>query len=218
VHAVTPRRRHALGWLAFAAVALVSVSIGLQVGALERKPNLAGAVLQLLGAYGVLALVVERTLEVFIGAWRGRVTGQLFVAVESARRRLEAAPNSYGRQQAVEENERSLADYRAQTQRIALRAGVLLGVLIAATGIRTLDLLVATPSAGAPLILFTMLDLLVTAGMIGGGSDAVHKLMSAVTGFLDVTRSAQSRLAVSDAAALRAPTDIPPVTPGPLQP
>lgn len=204
-----------LGWLAVAAVALISVVIGLQVGALERKPDVAGAVLQLLAAYGVLALVVERTLEVFIGAWRGRVTGQLFVAVESARRRLEAAPQSYSRQQAVEENERSLTDYRVQTQRIALRAGVVLGLLISAIGVRTLDLVVAMPSAGVPLVLFTILDLLVTAGMIGGGSDAVHKLMTAVTGFLDATRSAQSKLTAGDAAALRAPTDVPALTPGP---
>ena len=62
---------------------------------MSANPNVAGAVLQLLGTYGVLALVVERTLEVFIGAWRGRVTGQLFVAVESAQRRLEAAPRRY---------------------------------------------------------------------------------------------------------------------------
>lgn len=205
--------------IAFLAVIVASVLIGLHVGALERKPNSASAALQLLGTYGVIALVVERTLEVFISAWRGQVTTQLFVAVESARRRLEAAPTSFSRQQAVEEHERSLTDYRVHTQRIALRAGVTLGLLISAIGLRTLDIFVAVPPAGAPHVLFTILDMVVTAGMIGGGSEAVHKLMKAVTGFLDATRSAQAKLTTGDLGALRTPiTDIPSVTPGPPKP
>lgn len=208
-----------VGWLAFAALILGTVAIGLQVGALERKPDVASVALKLLGTYGVIALVVERTLEVFISAWRGKVTSQLFVAVESARRRLEAAPHVFSRQQAVEEHERSLTDYRVQTQRIALRAGVVLGLLISAIGVRTLDIFVAMPPSGSlPHFLFTVIDLTVTAGMIGGGSDAVHKLMKAVTGFLDATRSAQAKLTTGDPGALRTPTDIPSVTPGPPQP
>lgn len=197
--------------------AVVAIMIGFNVGILERKPVDLGAVLRLLGTYGVLALVVERTLEVFISAWRGQVTGQLFSAVESARRRLEAAPHSFGLQQAAAETDRALVDYRGTTQRIALRAGVVLGLLIAATGIRTLDLFVAVPTDVAPLLLYTLLDLVVTAGMIGGGSDAVHKLMSAVTGFLDATRSAALRSAARDGTAQLSPNspEVPPLTPGP---
>lgn len=134
-----------VGRIAFLAVVLGSVLIGLRVEALELKPSVAKAALQLLGTYGVLALVVERTLEVFISAWRGQVTTKLFVAVESARRRLEAAPHSFSRQQTVEENERALTEYRFQTQRVALRAGVILGLLISAAGLRTRDLFVTTP-------------------------------------------------------------------------
>lgn len=197
--------------------AVAAIAIGLNAGVLDRKPVDLAAVLRLLGTYGVLALVVERTLEVFISAWRGQVTGQLFSAVESARRRLEAAPQSFGLQQAAAETDRALSDYRGTTQRIALRAGVVLGLLIAATGIRTLDLFVAVPTDVASLVLYTFLDLVVTAGMIGGGSDAVHKLMSAVTGFLDATRDATQRSAGRDAAAPLTPSspEIPPLTPGP---
>ncbi len=215
---MTLSTRQLLGWVAFAAVVVASITLGLQVGALERKPNVASSALQLLGTYGVLALVVERTLEVFISAWRGQVTGQLFVAVETARRRLEAAPHSFSQQQVVEEHERSLTDYRIETQRIALRAGVILGLLISAIGIRTLDVFVAMPSSGLTLVLFMIIDLSVTAGMIGGGSDAVHKLMKALTGFLDATHRAQAKLTTGNLAALRTPNDIPAVTPGPPQP
>jgi hypothetical protein len=198
-------------------VAVVAIMIGFNVGVLERKPFDLASVLRLLGTYGVIALVVERTLEVFISAWRGQVTGQLFSAVESARRRLEAAPHSFGLQQAAAERDRALADYRGTTQRIALRAGVVLGLLIAATGIRTLDLFVAVQTDFAPRLLYTLLDVVVTAGMIGGGSDAVHKLMSAVTRFLDATRSAAPRSAARDAIAAPTPNspEIPPLTPGP---
>jgi hypothetical protein len=198
-------------------VAVVAVMIGFNVGVLERKPVDLASVLRLLGTYGVLALVVERTLEVFISAWRGQVTGQLFSAVESARRRLEAVPHSFGLQQAAAESDRALADYRGTTQRIALRAGVVLGLLIAATGIRTLDLLVAVPTDFAPRLLYTLLDVVVTAGMISGGSDAVHKLMSTVTRFLDATRSTAPRSAARDAIAAPTPNspEIPPLTAGP---
>jgi hypothetical protein len=207
-----------IGWLAFAAFILTTIAVGLQVGALKLQPDVANAALNLLGTYGVIALVVERTLEVFISAWRGKVTSQLFVAFESARRRLEAAPHVFSWQQAVEERERSLTDFRVETQRIALRAGVVLGLLISAVGFRTLDIFVPMPSSGLPLVLFTIVDMAVTAGMIGGGSDAVHKLMKAVTGFLDATRSAQAKLSTSNSGALRMPSDIPAVTPGPPQP
>jgi hypothetical protein len=198
-------------------VVVVAIMIGFNVGVLERKPFDLASVLRLLGTYGVLALVVERTLEVFISAWRGQVTGQLFSAVESARRRLEAAPHSFGLQQAAAERDRALADYRGTTQRIALRAGVVLGLLIAATGIRTLDLFVSVQTDFAPRLLYTLLDVVVTAGMIGGGSDAVHKLMGAVTRFLDATRSAAPQSAGSDATAAPIPNspEIPPLTPGP---
>jgi hypothetical protein len=200
-----------------AVAAMVAIAIGFSVGILERKPFDLAAVLRLLGTYGVLALVVERTLEVFISAWRGQVTGQLFSAVESAWRRLEAAPHSFGLQQAAAETVSALADYRGTTQRIALHAGVVLGLLIAATGIRTLDLFVAMPADVAPLLLYTLLDLVLTAGMIGGGSDAVHKLMSAVTGFLDATRNAAQRSAAQDGTAPLTPSspEIPRLSPGP---
>lgn len=200
----------------YALVAAVVTVIGVNVGALERKPVDLASVLRLLGTFGVLALVVERTLEVFISAWRGHTTGQLFSAVESARRRLEAAPQSFGLQQAAAETDRSLADYRGMTQRIALRAGVVLGLLLAACGIRTLDMFVAAPSDVAPLLLYTLLDVVVTAGMIGGGSDAVHKLISAVTRFLDATPKTPLRSAVHGGAApLTQFHEIPPLSPGP---
>ena len=137
------------------------------------------------------------------------------------RRRISAAssqtaPHSFGLQQAAADTDRALADYRGATQRIALRAVVVLGLLIAATGIRTLDLFVAVPTDVAPLLLYTLLDLVLTAGMIGGGSDAVHKLMSAVTGFLDATRNHAQRSAARDGAAPLTSNspEIPPLTPG----
>jgi hypothetical protein len=34
----------------------------------------------------------------------------------------------------------------------------------------------------------TIVDVVITAGLIGGGSDGIHKLVSVITDYLDATR------------------------------
>lgn len=82
------------------------------------------AVLSLLGTYGVLALVVERTPRPH---WR--VAGATTAApAPSNQASPEAAPHSFSLQQAAAETDRALAEEVAARQRIALRAGVVLGL------------------------------------------------------------------------------------------
>ena len=50
-------------------------------------------------------------------------------------------------------------------------------------------LLAAQPPAGSPqALVVTMVDVVITAGLIGGGSDGIHKLVSVITDYLDAIR------------------------------
>ena len=53
-----------------------------------------------------------------------------------------------------------------------------------------LELLAPPPLAtGTPQqLLVTIVDVVITAGLIGGGSDGIHKLVSVITDYLDAAR------------------------------
>lgn len=119
----------------------------------------------------LMALLIERALEVFLTSWRG---------AEAARLALRAA-----------DGPSDLAGYKARTQRIAFLAGTTLGVIVAALGVRVLELLMdpvrfAALPATQPT-LFHVADVLLTGAILGGGADGLHKLVSVFTNFMEAT-------------------------------
>src|SRR5262245_34664122 len=81
-------------WLWIVSVALggFALAIGLYAKSITLRPFAAADVLRLLGSLGVVALLIERTIEVSIGVWRGKVTDRLFSAAESAKLALISEP------------------------------------------------------------------------------------------------------------------------------
>jgi hypothetical protein len=127
----------------------------------------------------LVALFVERALEVFMTAWRGQGEKQLKV-----KSRHVAAD---GKQAA----DLDLTLYKTDTQRIAFSAGIALGVIISAVGIRSLSLFIYGDDidalTGWQRSLFTAVDVLVTGAVIGGGADGLHKIVKVFLGFMDTT-------------------------------
>jgi hypothetical protein len=84
-------------------------------------------------------------------------------------------------------DEEALAQHKSRTQRIAFFAGTTLGVVVAALGIRVLELsLDPAVFAELPRVqqrLFRTTDVLMTGAVLGGGSDALHQLMLVFTNF-----------------------------------
>jgi hypothetical protein len=202
--------------IALGAVAAIAIWIGLFGLSLSFKPFTTADVARLLGILALVALFVERTIEVSVGAWRGQVTERLFSAAESAKVALISAPSNVTLHETVAVRNAQLVDYRAQTKGFALRAGLALGLLVAATGFRTLETLVTSSGPGAAGALFRLLDLVMTAATIGGGSEAVHKMMSTITTYLDAA-SGQFRAREVEARST-APVSlavVPPLTAGP---
>lgn len=112
----------------------------------------------------VIAAFLERALEVFISSWRG-------VGEEG----LEGA---------------ELAKYKAHTKRIAFLSAVSGGVLISIAGIRVLHPLTDWDAEldGIQGQLFDFLDILITGGLLAGGSEGIHQVFSVITDFLKKTR------------------------------
>ena len=112
----------------FLVVLLVfGVVLGMQVGSLERKAVDVGDITQLLATFFVLALFVERTLEVFITAWRGKETVILEVTLQRAQKAWVASATDTTRGE-VTTSTKQLAEYKSETQKIALRTGLVLGI------------------------------------------------------------------------------------------
>jgi hypothetical protein len=210
--------RRAWPWLAFLAVAAFALYIGTFLGtSLTFKPFSAADLLRLLGSLAVVALLVERTIEVSVGAWRGKVTDRLLSSAESAKLALISAPANIALHETVVAKEAELVDYRAETKKLALRVAVLLGLLVAATGFRTIETLVTSIGTGFTGGLFRLLDLVMTGTVIGGGSEAIHRMISTATTYLDATtRVVRGREPETVIPSLIGPgMRIPPVAPGP---
>jgi hypothetical protein len=145
------------------------------------EPITQDSIIGLIGPLFVISLFLERALEVFISAWRDVRKQQL----QQRRDRLQAAGAN------LEAAEEGLAEYTSNTRRASFLAGLGAGIVISVAGVRVLyPLIDLGPDATAQqLLLFNMIDIFLTAGLIGGGSDGIHKVMALLLDFVDVTRS-----------------------------
>jgi len=133
-----------------------------------------------LGILYVVALFVERSLEVLIKAWRQGGKSRLQEEVRSAEGGAKAGA------------EKALEDYKAGTQRRALLVGLTLGILVSLSGIRLLGPIFEFGMEDAWSIqqaIFQFTDIIVTAGLIAGGSATIHELMALVDDFLKMSRT-----------------------------
>ncbi len=113
----------------------------------------------------IIAAFLERAQEVLISAWR-----------ESGKQALK--------------EKKEIAAYKATTQRIAFLVGISGGILISIAGVRVLHPLVSWDAeiAGNQNIMFDTVDIVLTGGLLGGGSDGIHRLFALITDFIEATR------------------------------
>lgn len=129
----------------------------------------------------MFALFIERVLEVFLTSWRAHRTAEL-------KKRAAFARKKSSKQESRLPAEDAYRQYRSQTQRIAFFAGTTLGVVVAALGIRVLELsvdpVVFKTLPHVQQRLFRTTDVLMTGAVLGGGSDALHQLVMVFTNFM----------------------------------
>lgn len=165
--------------LATAVLALVLAVAGAPQLLVFRPLDGVGELAQRLTPLFVIALFVERALEVFVTAWRAPAE-----RVMRAMRRTELG-------KLTPEETSTLIQYKSDTQRVAFVAGIVLGIIISAIGVRALALFL-TPEQVAALTgwqrtLLATVDVLITGAVIGGGADGIHKIVNMFTTFFDAT-------------------------------
>ncbi len=186
------RTRTQTNWLFPAALVAASAVAAWQASAftgLAFKPFKAEEIVGNLTALFLISLFLERALEVFLTSWRDAGRRKLEHEIAHAVADAKAAPAAEAERR-VRQARHELHLYKAQTARASFMCGLVAGAVIALAGARALSpLLVALPPAGSPqLLLVTIVDVVITAGLIGGGSDGIHKLVSVITDYLDAAR------------------------------
>ncbi len=131
-----------------------------------------------LGILYIIALFVERSLEVLIKAWRRGGKSRLEEEKAQAAEEGRAAADS------------KLQEYRAGTQKRALLLGLTFGFMVSLSGVRLLGTIFEFGGGTAPLqqAVFRFTDVVLTAGLIGGGSATIHELMALIDDFLKTSR------------------------------
>jgi hypothetical protein len=122
-----------------------------------------------LAGMGVLVVLVERATEVVVNAVR---TEDVVLSSQLTRLGQQPGVSSQEYQDLAERLEK----YKSGTQRLSLLVGLTIGVLVACTGVgflnSILNLKMAVP---AHLQLRRGVDILLTAGLLAGGSQAFHE-------------------------------------------
>ena len=152
------------------------------------------------GALLVLALLIERSVEVFLSIWRAEEANKKQADVQ----RLISAGKS-GDDSELKTAHEALIEFRATTQRWAFPSSFILGLLIASFGVRVISqFVVERPAANAlgnnQRWWFHLTDIVFTAALLAGGADPIHKLMDAFRKFMEASRQ---KLVVREIATVR---------------
>ena len=160
------------GIVAIAAVVTLMVFASKLTGALVYYDDMLGAGTKVAGALFVTAVLLERSLAVLnslLSTEEERAASMGFVDAEMVR---------------------ILAAAKVREANVRLAVGFLVAVFVSAAGIRALEPLVKSVPAGAHSTFFYTVDVVITAGLLAGGSNALAEI-------IDIFK-ARTRLAYAD--------------------
>ncbi len=167
---------------------------------LQFKENVTDEVYKMIIPLMFFALITERSLEIFITAWREPAAADLQNRNDDIKKKikwletketLKSIDDKNAAVRAELENssglEKEITVYRSKTQRIALITGLVCGIIISAIGVRVFEPLMVSIPAGSQGEAFHWVDIILTGGLIGGGSEGIHKVTTLFADFLDKT-------------------------------
>jgi hypothetical protein len=169
--------------------------------ALQNVPNVMAPLI-------MVALFVERAVEVVMSAWRAEGSQELEAELLAAQ---QAAVAGSPRPDYAD-LQRRVISYKALSQRLSFLVAFIVSLVVAMSGVRAIEMLVVKDSVRAfgsssQQQLFVWADVFLTATLLAGGADGLHKIVSTFTAFLDSTK--QRTTGVS-ATAPQAPPPPPP--------
>lgn len=172
------------------------------VNTISFEDDLQSKTADLLTNLGVLLIVVERALEIYTNIWRRSDRAKYAQDLSSAEEYLkdcksaDQTTSTDATKQAVidamnsrDNKKKELEDYRAETGKLTIRASLIIGIVISAIGFRVLEFLfIADALTGIQLQLFNYVDILLSAGVLAGGSAGIHTLTSTLGQFFESTK------------------------------
>jgi hypothetical protein len=134
----------------------------------------------------IVALFIERAVEVIISVLRDSGASPLESRVDTAQKKVKeqarVTPGAVAYLDEVQGAQAALDSYRAGTKEIALCISFVLGIFVSLAGVRALDAIVNfVPSDNW---LFPIADIILTGAIVAGGSDGVHQMVNVFTNFL----------------------------------
>lgn len=169
---------------------ILAVAVQISQPPLEFKAFTPDDVSRLISSLLIVTVFLERTLEIFVTALREPRAKEL----ERESLRWKDYTEKYASHPAGQQPEYTLEDalkyhrlaeeacarYRSGTQRFAMWLALLMGLLVSGVGLRALEVFVDTskvsPAYPNQLAFFRIIDILITGGLLAGGSDGIHKV------------------------------------------
>jgi hypothetical protein len=192
-----------------ACLAVLSIVYITNPSLLIIKPDVYSIVLPVLSLLFAVALFMERSIAVFLSAWRSGGADVLDEDIRAVNKnianlkkliedgKIEANIKEYSNQ--LEENESRLSnllknriEYRAVSRQIAIWLGLGFGLLISSAGIRILSAFITEESLAIIVrttqgYIFSVVDVLLTGSVLAGGTGAINKLMKVYYSFTTKT-------------------------------
>ncbi|EIM31787.1 hypothetical protein LepocDRAFT_00005290 [Leptothrix ochracea L12] len=142
------------------------------------------AVMASLGGIFVIVLLVERVTEIAITIWRQSDADELKTEIENLTKDATKAAE-------LLEKQKCFAKYQAETKSIALLIGFTISIVVCCAGVGLLGAVIDI-TKGNPNFLRGV-DILLTSGLIAGGSDSFHKFVSTLETFFNESKSRMER-------------------------
>jgi hypothetical protein len=148
----------------------------------------------LLAPLAFASAVIERAVQIIVSPWRDAEASKLEKAVSAIKDRpADPATNARNAADLKAASDR-LDEYRGDTQQVAFVVSLTLSILVSMAGVRALgpfadvarlnNHAVTTP---AQHLFFLCVDVVLSAGLLAGGADAIHSVVNAATSFFDNT-------------------------------
>lgn len=167
-----------------ALVALAALGRFFSGAALTVRADFWTHVASLLGVLAAVSIFLERSIEVFLSAFRAAdadILDQRIKAAQDEYDLLKSTGDSAELAAAKSKLDEALAErtkYRNRSRVYALWGGLLGGTLVSCAGFRTLGAMVTNaPTSEWRGSLFVAIDVLLSGALIAGGSDAMNKVM-----------------------------------------
>jgi hypothetical protein len=131
-------------------------------------------VLTALGGIFVIVLLVERAMEIVISIWRQAPTDQL-------KEELSALMGDPAKAADATAKAKELAKYQAETKGLSLLVGFALSIVVCSAGVGLLGEIIDITKGNKYFL--RGVDIVLTSGLIAGGSDAFHQFVRAIETF-----------------------------------